>query len=135
MRSITRKIRLMLGFFWFALLHPSHLSLSSHHMRVGSRITGYLALDLELGRFDCTFERTPFRLHVPETCPYAEHGEQTYYVPVITLRQDPLECSGGHIITGTKRGDSFAMGQVIYQQKKRALLDYVLRDRETRRKT
>jgi hypothetical protein len=64
----------------------------SYHMRIGSRITGYLARgDIDLGRPDCTFLRSEFRMPIPADCPYAAEGE-AFYVPILTLTDSPRPC-------------------------------------------
>lgn len=96
-------------------------------------------------RANCTFERSAFLVQIPLTCPYATAGEQTYYIPLVTLQQ--TGSSGGHVLSGTRRGDMLAVGGeeeeeenvVIHVDKtvgrKRAvLLSFVLRDRETRQR-
>lgn len=107
----------------------------SHHMNKGSRITGYLSQDIDLGRPDVSYTRRPFKIAVPEDCQYSETGLQTYYIPLVTLVEEPRVCS--HIMSGGRKdppscqvvpeaGDTAIVGQPSRSQRKRRLVEAVL---------
>lgn len=84
-----------------------------YHMRQGARATGYLSgnavfvfcilasthvpqnspyyiliitEDLEMGRPGCTYTRSTFSVNVPSNCTYALPGKQTYYLPLLRVK-------------------------------------------------
>lgn len=86
-----------------------------YHVRINSRITGYLAQKLDLSYSGCTLTITEMSVTVPENCTYFEKG--IAFIPLLTVQKAliPIVTDGR---TAIERSIQFRLERVREQQNK-----------------